>query len=76
MRAVCGIQRLPLAVGDYFLTVSAGIPGSSEPKDTWRDAARFWVVDCDQFDVKNDHVGSGLDPVVFEHAWIDDEYDE
>jgi lipopolysaccharide transport system ATP-binding protein len=73
MKAVCAIRRLPLAVGDYFFTVSAGIPGSSEPKDIWRDAARFSVIHCDPFDVKNEHVGRGLGPVVLEHAWIDDE---
>lgn len=68
-RAACTLKKLPLAVGRYSITVSGGIVGSGEPKDLWRDAAVFEVVECDPFDTKNEHRSEPFGAVIFDQKW-------
>jgi lipopolysaccharide transport system ATP-binding protein len=70
-QAVCTLKRLPLAVGTYTIALSAGIPGTGEAKDIWREAASFEITACDPYDTKHEHKSNPYGAVVLDQVWME-----
>ena len=68
-RAVCIIKELPLSTGTYTFAFSSGIVNSREPKDVWRDAAKFEIIECDPFMTMYEHHSVPLGAVILDHEW-------
>jgi lipopolysaccharide transport system ATP-binding protein len=67
----CHFNKLPLAVGRYWISVSCGIAGGGEVKDIWRNAAMFEITECDPYGTQREHRNDSNGPVTFEMSWSD-----